>query len=134
MQSTNGIIRLNVLKADFEGVGGMLHRMHCGVHITVAGTTWKSGLAEKSGHECHWKDKHCDIESKHAGTVMRIEGIDYITKHDKIVSEQLIGFVDLGVGTFLVPCELAVEVFKQEDHKKKMGHITIRSEFIPIPV
>ena len=81
MQSTNGIIRLNILKADFEGVGGMFHRMHCGVHITVAGNIWKSGLAEESGHKCHWKNKHCDIESPHVGTVMTIESIDYGKKN-----------------------------------------------------
>ncbi len=112
----------------------MFHKMHCGVHITVAGTTWKSGLAEESGHKCHWKDKHCDIETKHAGTVMTIESIDYDKKHGQ-VTEQLIGFVELGVATFLVPCEQEIEVFHDKhEHKKKAGHILIRSEFIPIPI
>ena len=55
MESAHGIIRINVVKADFDEEGGVFHRMHCGVHITVHGeATWKSGLAEDSGHKCHW--------------------------------------------------------------------------------
>ncbi len=70
---SNGIIRLNILKGDLMGIGGPLHRMHCGVHITVNHEhAWKSGLAEDGGDKCEWKDKHCDISTKHAGQMMLI--------------------------------------------------------------
>lgn len=132
---SKGIIRLSPVKADFEEMGGAFHRMHCGIHITVASNpVWKSGLAEDNGHKCEWKDKHCDIESRYAGMIMKIAGMDYDKEHGQ-VTEALIGEVDLGVGEWLVPAEKEIEVFHldKHGHKKKAGHIVLRSEFIPIP-
>ncbi len=137
MESTNGIIRIHVLKANLDGVGGLFHSMHVQVHITVhehGAGVWKSGLAEDSGHKCHWKDKHCDIESSKAGLTMNIAAMDYEKQHGQLLAH-LIGEVELGVGTFLVPAEKEIEVFHKDKHDRvcKAGHITFRSEFIPIP-
>ncbi len=132
-----GIIRLNVQKADFRGVGGVFHSMHCMVSITVkkeGATPWKSGKAEKAGHECEWKDKHCDIPSSDAGLQMHIGGYDLTKDHDAIKAN-LIGEADIGVGTFLVPAKHDIEVFytDKHGHHKSAGHITVTSEYIPIP-
>ena len=42
----------------------------------------------------------------------------------------------MGVGTWLVPTEQTIEIFclDKHGHKKKRGHLTLKSEFIPIPV
>ena len=55
MEGAHGIIRIDPIKADMDEEGGLFHRMHLGVHITVNGEhTWMSGLSEDSGHKCHW--------------------------------------------------------------------------------
>ena len=55
MEGAHGIIRIDPIKADMDEEGGLFHRMHLGVHITVHGEkTWMSGLSEDSGHKCHW--------------------------------------------------------------------------------
>ena len=84
MEYTNGIIRIHLIKANLEGIGGLFHRMHCVVHIIInehGAEVWKSGLAEDSGHKCHWKDKHCDIDSSKAGSTMLIQAMDYEKQH-----------------------------------------------------
>ena len=77
----NGIIRLHIENANFDKMGGLLHRMHCGVHITVGDNPmWRSGVSDDSGHKCHWKNKHVDIDSKFVGQMMKIQGMDYDKK------------------------------------------------------
>jgi hypothetical protein len=125
------IIRINVLKANFDKMGGAFHRMHCMVHITVnyeGEKLWVSGLAESSGHKPEWKDKHYDILSSKAALTMNIAGMDYDKKH----VAHLIGEVELSVGTFLIPGEKTIEVFQKDKlgNSKEAGHIVILSEFI----
>ena len=66
---------------------------------------------------------------------MTIAAMDYDKEHGQVV-EQLIGEVEMGVGTWLVPGEKEIEVFRKDKHghAKKAGHIVLNSEFIPIPV
>jgi len=96
-----------VLRADFSGVGGLFHKMHCMVHITVdeeGASTWKSGLAKESGHKCDWNDNHCDIEFSKAGLIMNIVGMDYEKKHGQVTAH-LIGEVEIYIRNFIVPGE-----------------------------
>ena len=60
--------------------------------------------------------------------------MDYDKEHGQVMAH-LIGEVELGVGTFLVPGEKEIEVFHKDKHghPKKAGHIWLSSEFIPIP-
>lgn len=78
----NGIIRLYIEKADFKGMGGVFHRMHCAVWVTVGSNpTWKSGVAVDSGHKCEWKDKHLDIDTRFSGFMMKIQAMDLDKQH-----------------------------------------------------
>ena len=49
--------------------------------------------------------------------------------------EVLVGEVEMGVGTWLVPGEKEIELFRKDKHghAKKAGHLTLKSEWIPIP-
>lgn len=135
MEGAHGIIRINPMKADMDEEGGLFHRMHLGVHITVHGEApWLSGLSEDSGHKCHWEAKHCDIDSKHSGKIMTISVMDHDKEHGQMV-EVLVGEVEMGVGTWLVPGEKEIELFRKDKHghAKKAGHLILTSEFIPIP-
>ena len=67
---------------------------------------------------------------------MTLAAMDYDKEHGQVV-EQLIGEIEMGVGTWLVPGEKKIEVFRKDKHghaPKKVGHIVLNSEFIPIPV
>lgn len=131
----NGIIRLYIEHADFEEEGGLFHRMHMAVWITVGSNpTYKTGLAEDSGHKCEFKDKHVDIDTRFGGFMMKIQGVD-LEKEDGVPKATIVGEVDIGVAAFAAPCEKDVELFHPGKHGnlKKAGHIHIRSEFIPIP-
>ena len=127
-KTPNGVVRINLLSADFEGVGGLFHKMHCGVHIAVQGEAyWNSGPAESSGHKCQWKGKHCDISSRYPNKILIIQGIDYFKDNEH---GQLIGEVEIYLTTFLSGGEHTIEVFHKEKlgNSKKVGVILVTSE------
>lgn len=115
-ESSKGIIRIKVLKGDFVGVGGVFHKMHCQVHITVkevGASTWKSGRAEKSGKSCQWKDKYCDIDSSKAGLKMNIAGLDCENEPGKY-DDVLLGEAEANVDAFLVSMNHTIVVFSKD--------------------
>ena len=59
---------------------------------------------------------------------------DHDKEHGQMV-EVLVGEVEMGVGTWLVPGEKEIELFRKDKHghAKKAGHLTLKSEWIPIP-
>ncbi len=48
---------------------------------------------------------------------MNLAGMDYDKEHGQVMAH-LIGEVELGVGTFLVPGEKEIEVFHKDKHGK----------------
>ena len=129
----NGIIRLNILKGDLHSTYGPHEEKHYRVSISVQHEkAWESGLAEKRGNKCEWKDKHCDISTKHAGQMMRIWASQFF-RWDGEDNWEYVGEVELDVGAWIVPCQKEVELFDKNDQGelKSAGHVFISSEFIP---